>query len=46
MGVSTIDIDLGKHVEGEPVLLLHSLLDLRIGARFLKWDRIRRDKVL
>jgi len=43
MGVITVDIDLAKHVKSEPILLLHSLFDLRIGARFLARKLVARE---
>jgi len=43
MSVITVDVDLGEHVEGEAVLLLHSRLDLRVGARLLASKLVARE---
>lgn len=43
MRVVAVDVDFGEHVEGESVFLLHSLLDLRIGARLLACKLVARE---
>jgi len=43
MGIIAVDVDFAVHVKGVPVLFLHSLLDLRIGARFLARKLVARE---
>jgi len=44
VSIGPVDINLGEHVEGEPILFLHSRFDLRVRTRLLSsklvaWER-------
>jgi len=44
MSVVSIDVDLGKHVEGEPILGLHASLDLRVRTGLLTCKLVARER--